>query len=156
MGPDSVLPADERPEGESTPQPSTVLVNADPELRDILKGGPNKYLTTRQKVERYLSWFLLTAVTVLSVGYFSNRTTANAARDASDKANTALVKAALGVQASCSFWHDLALITFTAPAGFELAADGYISYAGLGCAATSGELPAPSAGVAAAILARKH
>lgn len=116
----------------------------DPKVRALIDGGPGQFLTRRQKVERVAVWVIAVAVVVLGAGYFVNNSVAHQAQDAS-------AKAAASVQASCGFWHDLAVLPPTSKSTvtlYRIIADSYVAYAGLDCVGNGGRaLPAPSADV---------
>jgi hypothetical protein len=145
-GADQVLPGNVSAYEASASGPATTgaVVIKDPKVQEIISRGPTQYMTARQRVERYLSWVLLGAVALLSVGYFTVRAVAN-------QASLASAKAGASVQASCRFWHDLAelpLTPQTTKTGYQIVADAYIAYFGLDCAGKNGKLPAPAQQVA--------
>jgi hypothetical protein len=113
-----------------------------PAVQHLLDVGPSQFLTRRQKAERYLSWVLLAAVALLTVGYFTVNTIAHQASAASRRANTS-------IQAQCQFYHDIANASIAAtvtPLGLIISADSRIAYAGLGC--PNGTLKTPDPRVA--------
>lgn len=117
---------------------------SDPDVQALVDGGTGQFLTRRQKIDRYLLWFLCVAVAVLAVGTFVVNGVAHQARDASSKASAS-------VQASCQFWHDLALLPLssaTTKTGYQIVADARVAYSGLHCTTHTGVLPAPIARVA--------
>lgn len=124
----------------------------DPAVQAIVNGGTSQFLTRRQRIERYVLWFLVVAVIALGGGYLVVNGVAHQAQDASAKASAS-------VQASCQFWHDLALVPSSAASTktlFTILADARIAYSGLNCVAHTGELPAPDPSVAALLPPGMH
>lgn len=97
-------------------------MRADPELAELLDRGPNQFLTKGQRVQQYVSWFLLGAVVLLTVGYFT-------VHASTSRANTS-------IHAQCLFYHDIAqspVPVSVSPLGLAILADARIAYAGLDC-----------------------
>lgn len=132
----------------------------DPTIRQIVKRGPDQFLTRRQRFDKYLARACAVGLVALGIWLYATNSVAHQANTAARKANTATAQANVSIASQCEFYYGAALAsgpTLPAPVskiGLALLVGARQAYEGLGC--DLGPIPAPAPQVKAALPAGVH
>lgn len=127
----------------------------DPMIRQIVKKGPDQFLTRGQRFERYLLRACAVALIVLGIWVWATNSVAHQANNAAKKATVATAQANVSIASQCEFYYGAALAsgpTLATPVskvGLAILVGARQAYEGLGC--DIGPIPAPAPQVKAAL-----